>query len=219
MWSSRIFPHHDVGGGGLGGVWIMAPVFDEPVELDCQLVLLDEETDQGKKGPVLNAKLRNRHQPHPAQFLPKSGLPGRLRAPVRQLDHSPTEHRSGADDMISRGRKIVDGQQVAVQSRVRRDKRSHLPIAPAGPHDGRAHVDDPVDGLQAVASLVNRQTGAAPELAGIEPGGVHLSQVGGEDRQAEHHEPGVMASHDGAFVSTNDRPGSEGVLSPPSLPG
>jgi hypothetical protein len=35
--------------------------------------------------------------------------------------------------MISRGRKIVDGQQVAVQSGVGRDKRSHLPIAPAGP--------------------------------------------------------------------------------------
>jgi hypothetical protein len=91
----------------------------------------------------------------------------------------------------------------------------HRPV----PHDGRSQVDDAVDSLQAVASFMDRETGAAAELACIDPGGVHLSQVGGKDRQAGHHEPGVMTSHDGAFVTTNDCPGSEGVLSPPSLPG
>jgi hypothetical protein len=91
-----------------------------------------------------------------------------------------------------RARKIAHGQQLAVQSRVGRDERSHLPITPAGPQDRRADVNDPVKGLQPVASLVHGEAGAAAELPGVDPCTHQVTQVSGRQtsggglRHAEH---------------------------------
>lgn len=87
-----------------------------------------------------------------------------------------------------------------MKGRIGGDQSGHLAIETCRSHDGGTEVDDAVDGDCRVEALVDGQPWPSTELAFIQPSDVHLSEVGGERRQAVHDQGGVMAGRDGAPV-------------------
>lgn len=123
-----------------------ALVLHEPVELDDDRMLAQEEVGHGDPPVVHDLGLREHGQPHEVQGVPQPGLTGRLGARVGEGEEGADELTAGVmPHQTDRSIQICPGDQATVQRRIGGDEGVHRTAHHPGLHDrhGRRHARCP----------------------------------------------------------------------------